>query len=113
MNNAFRVAGVVLLFACAAADVAVLAQVSAPQLRPREGEVASDPIRCWWKADRTAISVVESFALVLTCVEIETTGITVVPEVNQLELGAIALKTCKAFSGVQRDDVIAATWRYL
>ena len=110
MSNAVRVAGFVALIACAAA-VAADAQ---PQIRaPREGEVASDPIRCWWKADRTAIRVGEPFALVLTCAVIETTGITVVPAVNQLEPGAISLTPFEALSGVRRDDVIAPPWRYL
>ena len=76
-------------------------------------EVASDPIRCWWKTDRTAIRVGERFQLVLTCGVIETTGVTVVPAVNQLEPGAISLTPFEAVSGVRRDDVVAPPWRYL
>ena len=80
---------------------------------PREGEVASEPIRCWWKTDKTAIRVGERFALVLTCAVIETTGVTVVPAVNQLEPGAISLTPFEAVSGVRRDDVVVPPWRYL
>jgi hypothetical protein len=80
---------------------------------PREGEVASDPIRCWWKTDRTAIRVGERFQLVLTCAVIETTGVTVVPAVNQLEAGAISLTPFEAVSGIRREDVVVPPWRYL
>ncbi len=93
---------------------------SAPAIRPRqpatavrEGEVQSDPIRCWWKTDRTAVRVGERFTLVLTCGVIETAGITVVPAVNQLEAGALSLTPFEAVSGVRREDVVTPPWRYL
>src|SRR4051812_26461628 len=60
-----------------------------PLSAPKAGEVSSDPIRCWWKADRTAVRVGERFGLVLTCSVIETGPITVVPVLNQLEPGAL------------------------
>src|SRR5262245_41522108 len=41
-----------------------------PAPAPKEGEVQSDPIRCWWKADRAAVRVGERFGLVLTCATI-------------------------------------------
>src|SRR3970040_434582 len=59
--------------------------------RPREGEVESDPIRCWWKADRTAVRVGERFGLVLTCAVIETGPTTVVPALNQPPRGGLSL----------------------
>ena len=58
--------------------------------RAEAGEVESDPIRCWWKADRTSVRVGEQFGLVLTCGVIETGPITVVPVLNQLEPGALS-----------------------
>jgi hypothetical protein len=79
----------------------------------RDGEVESDPIRCWWKTDRTAVRVGERFTLVLTCGVIETAGIAVVPAVNQLEAGALSLTPFEAVSGVRREDVVAPPWRYL
>jgi hypothetical protein len=85
----------------------------APSRAARPGEVQSAPIRCWWKTDRTAIRVGERFTLVLTCGVIETTGITVVPAVNQLEPGAISLTPFEAVSGVRRDDVVVPPWRYV
>src|SRR5687767_1268238 len=84
-----------------------------PPKAARPGEVQSDPIRCWWKTDRTAIRVGEQFMLVLTCGVIETTGTTVVPAVNQLEPGAISLTPFEAVSGIRREDVVVPPWRYL
>ena len=89
----------------------VTAGVAVGQGRP--GETATDPIRCWWKTDRTAIRVGERFTLVLTCSVIETPATTVVPAVNQLEPGAIILTPFEAVAGVRRDDVVVAPWRYL
>jgi hypothetical protein len=82
-----------------------------PQGRP--GESATDPIKCWWKTDRTAVRVGERFKLVLTCAVIESTATTVVPAVNQLEPGAIILTPFEAVSGIRREDVVVAPWRYL
>ena len=98
------------------AVIAVLAAartVPAQTRAARPGEVQSDPIRCWWKADRSAIRVGERFQLVLTCGVIETTSIKVVPTVNQLEPGAISLTPFEAISGQRRDDVVAPPWRYI
>ena len=80
---------------------------------PRPGEVETDPIRCWWKADRSAIRVGERFTLVLTCGVIETSSIKVAPAVNQLEPGAISLTPFEAVTGKRHDDVVVAPWRYI
>jgi hypothetical protein len=79
---------------------------------PREGEVQSDPIKCWWKADRTAVRVGERFGLVLTCAVIEAGPIVVVPVLNQLEPGALSITPFEVVSGSRGDDVVAPPWRY-
>ena len=84
-----------------------------PPRQPKAGEVSSDPIRCWWKADRTAVRVGERFGLVLTCSVIQTGPITVVPVLNQLEPGALSLTPFEVVSGSRRDDVVASPWRYV
>jgi hypothetical protein len=92
------------------------AGASAPTIAPRApkpGEVESDPIRCWWKADRTSLRVGEKFGLVLTCSVIETGPITVVPVINQLEPGALSLTPFEVVSGVAHDDVVVPPWRYI
>jgi hypothetical protein len=89
------------------------APVTPPPRAPKPGEVSSDPIRCWWKADRTAVRVGERFGLVLTCSVIETGPITVVPVLNQLEPGALSLTPFEVVSGSRRDDVLSPPWRYV
>jgi hypothetical protein len=89
---------------------------SAPAIAPRApkpGEVESDPIRCWWKADRTSVRVGEKFRLVLTCSVIETGPITVVPVLNQLEPGALSLTPFEVVRGDSHDDVVVSPWRYI
>jgi hypothetical protein len=107
MSRVLRVAVIAVAIGC------VGARAAAQTRAPRPGEVESDPIRCWWKTDKTAIRVGERFTLVLTCAVIETTGVTVVPAVNQLEPGAITLTPFEAVSGVRRDDVVTPPWRYI
>jgi len=84
-----------------------------PAPAPKEGEVQSDPIKCWWKADRTAIRVGERFGLVLTCAVIEAGPITVVPVLNQLEPGALSITPFEVVSGARGDDMVAPPWRYV
>jgi len=92
------------------------AGASGPAITPRAakpGEVESDPIRCWWKADRTSVRVGEKFGLDLTCSVIETGPITVVPVLNQLEPGALSITPFEVVSGVAHDDVVVSPWRYI
>ena len=112
MRKPLRIAIVVLTIGCCWM-LAAVASAQTAQRAPREGEVESDPIRCWWKTDKTAIRVGERFQLVLTCGVIETRSVTVVPAVNQLESGAISLTPFEAISGVRREDVVVPPWRYL
>lgn len=85
----------------------------APRPAPKEGEVQSDPIKCWWKADRTAVRVGERFGLVLTCAVIEAGPITVVPALNQLEPGALSITPFEVVAGTRGDDMVAPPWRYV
>ena len=86
---------------------------TAPRLAPRPGQVESDPIRCWWKTDRTSIRVGETFGLTLTCGVIETGPIAVVPALTQLEGGAIQLTPFEVVSATRRADVVVTPWRYV
>ena len=85
----------------------------APRLPPKAGQVESDPIRCWWKTDRTSVRVGETFGLTLTCGVIEAGPIAVVPALTQLEGGAIQLTPFEVVSATRRADVMAAPWRYV
>jgi hypothetical protein len=86
---------------------------AAPRLPPRAGQAESDPIRCWWKTDRTSVRVGENFGLTLTCGVIETGPIAVVPALTQLEGGAIQLTPFEVVSATRRADVLAPPWRYV
>jgi hypothetical protein len=86
---------------------------AAPRQPPRPGQVESDPIRCWWKTDRTSVRVGEAFGLTLTCGVIETGPITVVPALTQLEGGAIQLTPFEVVSATRRSDVVLPPWRYV
>jgi hypothetical protein len=96
-------AGAVLLVAAAAAQ-----KTAAPALRALQ----SDPIRCWWKTDRTAVQVGERFMLTLTCSVIEISRVTVVPDLTQLEPGTVQLAPFEVLGGVRHQDVKAGMWRY-
>jgi len=103
------VAGVI----CGTLSAPVGAQTTAARGKGKEGEVQSDPIKCWWKADRTAVRVGERFGLVLTCAVIEAGPITVVPVLNQLEPGALSITPFEVVSGARGEDMVAPPWRYV
>jgi len=77
------------------------------------GDVETDPIRCFWKTDRSSIIVGERFTLVLTCGIIDTDKIKAVPDFNQLEPSTIGLLPFEVVKGVRHEDVKAAPWRYI
>ena len=77
------------------------------------GDVETDPIRCFWKTDRSNIIVGERFTLVLTCGIIDTDKIKAVPDYNQLEPSTIGLLPFEVVKGVRHEDVKASPWRYI
>jgi hypothetical protein len=77
------------------------------------GDVETDPIRCFWKTDRSSIIVGERFTLVLTCGIIDTDKIKAVPDYNQLEASTIGLLPFEVVKGVRHEDIKAAPWRYI
>src|SRR3982751_3059553 len=65
----------VLAFSTAAAAQTPKTAAQAPKalVQARQpGDVETDPIRCFWKTDRSSIIVGERFTLVLTCGIIDT-----------------------------------------
>jgi hypothetical protein len=112
MNRIWYLTRILAAFGVILGTLPSAAAAQAPA-KPREGEVQSDPIRCWWKADRTAVRVGERFELVLTCAVIEAGPITVVPVLNQLEPGALSITPFEVVSGARGDDMVAPPWRYI
>ena len=85
-----------------------------PFTQTREpGDVETDPIKCFWKADRSAVIVGERFTVVLTCGIVETDKVKAVPDFNQLEPTTIGLQPFEVVKGVRHEDVKAAPWRYI
>jgi hypothetical protein len=77
------------------------------------GDVETDPIRCFWKTDRSSIIVGERFTLVLTCGVVDTDKIKAVPDYNQLEPSTIGLLPFEVVKGMRHEDVKASPWRYI
>jgi hypothetical protein len=95
-----------------AAPAAAQAPKAFTQTR-QPGDVETDPIRCFWKTDRSSIIVGERVTLVLTCGIIETDKIKAVPDFNQLEPSTIGLLPFEVVKGARHEDVKAAPWRYI
>jgi hypothetical protein len=79
---------------------------------PLVAQTPSDPIKCWWKTDKSAVIVGEQFTLTLTCGVIETRGTTVVPKMEELDPGAMQLAPFEMVGGTRHEDIQAPPWRY-
>ncbi len=106
-----RLGVVVLVLACGA-WLPTPADAQAPGQGPAPGEVASDPIKCFWKTDKSAVQIGERFTLTLTCGVIEAGRITVVPDLKQLEPATIQLTPFEAIDGTRHEDIQEPPWRY-
>lgn len=72
----------------------------------------SDPIRCWLKSTKTSVHIGEQFNVALTCGVIETSRVSVVPDVGQIEPASIQLAPFEVLSGLRHPDIRAGVWRY-
>ncbi len=113
MSRNWYLVRVVMVAGVIAGTLSAPAGAQTTAARGKEGEVQSDPIKCWWKADRTAVRVGERFGLVLTCAVIEAGPIIVVPVLNQLEPGALSITPFEVVSGARGEDMVASPWRYV
>jgi hypothetical protein len=77
------------------------------------GDVEVEPIKCFWKTDRSTVIVGERFTVVLTCGIIDTDKIKAVPDFNQLEASTIGLQPFEVVKGVRHEDVRNPPWRYV
>ena len=77
------------------------------------GDVEVEPIKCFWKTDRSTIIVGERFTVVLTCGIIDTDKIKALPDFNQLEASTIGLQPFEVVKGVRHEDVMNPPWRYV
>lgn len=70
------------------------------QLRP--GGI--DPIRCWWQSSTGAITIGESFNVVLTCAVIETDSMQVVADESRLGVASIQMAPFEILGGSHPAD---------
>jgi hypothetical protein len=118
----------ILLFALAAPAAAQAPAAQTPAKAPSKptssapraftqtrqpGDVEVDPIKCFWKTDRSTVIVGERFTVVLTCGIIETDRIKAVPDFNQLEGSTIGLQPFEVIKGVRHEDVRNPPYRYI
>src|SRR6266853_2178054 len=120
----------ILTFLALAAPAAAQAPAAAPAAKPaapkatssapraftqtrKPGDVETDPIKCFWKTDRSTVIVGERFAVVLTCGIIDTDQIKAIPDFNQLEGTTIGLQPFEVVKSVRHEDVRNAPWRYI
>jgi hypothetical protein len=87
---------------------------AAPQSQG-SGEIALDPITCWWKTDTNAVHLGQHFTLTLTCGLADTSRVTVVPDVKSLEPTTVQLAPFEVVRGVRHQDIHIqeSPWRYL
>lgn len=77
------------------------------------GDVETDPIKCFWKTDRSTIIVGERFTVILTCGIIDTDKVKAIPDFNQLESTTIGLQPFEVVKGIRHEDVKNPPWRYI
>ena len=63
-----------------------------------------DPIRCWWQSSAGAITIGESFDVVLTCAVIETESMQVVPDESRLGVASIQMAPFEILGGSHPED---------
>ena len=91
--------------------VAVAVAILLPEGRHFSAAVAAaqepggiDPIRCWWQSSAGAITIGESFDVVLTCAVIETESMQVVPDESRLGVASIQMAPFEILGGSHPED---------
>jgi len=79
---------------------------------PNPGEVSVPPIECWWKTDRSAVSVGERFQLTLTCAVLATERVSVVVDESSLEPSALHLTPFEIVGGQRFRDILNAPRKF-
>jgi hypothetical protein len=110
MMRTFPLALVVGLVLSGAASQPAAVVLAASAGAPNDVEV--DPIRCWWKADASAVLVGERFHVTLTCGVVETEATRTVANRDALESAALTLTPFEVVGGTKHEDVLAPPWRY-
>ena len=70
------------------------------------------PIECWWKTDRSAVRVGETFDLMLTCAVLDTDRVNVVVDESALAPSALHLVPFDIVGGERFRDIVNAPRRF-
>ena len=79
---------------------------------PNPGEVIAPPIECWWKTDRSAVRVGETFDLMLTCAVLDTDRVKVVVDESALAPSALHLVPFDIVGGERFRDIVNTPRRF-
>jgi hypothetical protein len=71
-----------------------------------------DPIECWWKTDRSAVRVGETFTLTMTCAVLDTERVKVVVDESGLAPSALHLVPFDIVGGERYRDILNAPRRF-
>ena len=81
--------------------ILVIVVLMLPAVAPAQGV---DPIRCWWQSSTGAITIGESFDVVLTCAVIETESMQVVADESRLGVASIQMAPFEILGGSHPAD---------
>ena len=88
------------------------ARPAPPPVRANPGEVVAPPIECWWKTDRSAVRVGETFDLTLTCAVLDTDRVKVVVDESALAPSALHLVPFDIVGGERFRDIVNTPRRF-
>ena len=103
-----RVAAVLAVVACAA-------QVAAAQPAADERAaalVSTDPIRCWWQSDAGAVTIGQSFSVMLTCAVIYTDAVQVAPDESRFGVATVQVAPFEILGGSHPSDARNGSRRF-
>ena len=106
-----RVCAVVLIVVSAAAVTSTRSRAQAPSSETPDS-VEADPLKCWWRASTNAIVVGEQFAVTITCAVVETSTITVEPDLTALEPTVVQLAPFQVVGSKSFQDIHSPPLRY-
>ena len=74
--------------------------------------IETEPIRCWWRADKAAVRIGEHLGVVLTCSVIETQKLRVVAQTAELAPTTVELLPFEVIGGRRHEEFGKGLWRY-
>lgn len=77
------------------------------------GNVENDPIRCWWRTDKGAVRIGETFTVSLTCAVLESELVQVIPDESKLPHNVVQMTPFELFDGRHPADIRSGGRRFL